>query len=40
VNGVVKLNLFLVELNLFSFWMELGVGVEGGVGGAQVGSRC
>jgi hypothetical protein len=28
VNGVVKLNLFLVELNLFFFLWELGVGVE------------
>jgi hypothetical protein len=32
VNGVVKLNLFLVELNLFLFLWELGAGVQVGAG--------
>jgi hypothetical protein len=38
VNGVVKLKLFLMELNLFL--LELGVGVEVGADRAGAGSRC
>jgi hypothetical protein len=38
VSGVVKLNLFLVELNLFMFMLELGVGVEVGAGRAGASS--